>query len=128
MISEQIKTLLSAAEAYEQMGCDLCTQRLLREAADTIEALSEKVRANNLHEGWVSVSERLPEEFDDESENVLITVLDKSGEGCPLQVMMGYTMGGAWYWEGDHPCSDNYPVIAWKPLPAPYWEVNDNEE
>lgn len=48
MMSELVKELRSAAKCYEQLNCDICTQRLLLEAADTIEALSLKLARHNL--------------------------------------------------------------------------------
>lgn len=59
MISEQVKQIRAVADSYREMKCDICTQKVLYEAADTIEALSAKVREQNLpvHGEWVGFNE-----------------------------------------------------------------------
>ena len=60
MISEQIEKLRLMAEMFvngEPYG------NLLRRAADTIEMLSEKVRADRPQGEWIPCSERLPEDI-----------------------------------------------------------------
>lgn len=66
MISNQIKDLKwlrdtlkkgkKVPEFYESQW------QIIDGAIDTIETLSAKVRVNNLHGGWIPISERLPED------------------------------------------------------------------
>ena len=58
MISEQVKSLRKLANQWKHNDVAGCN--LIFEAADTIEALSEKVRANTIYGDWIPVSERLP--------------------------------------------------------------------
>ena len=104
MISELVKELRKLGNQWKHN--DVAGFNLIFDAADTIETLSEKVRASNLHNGWIPVSEGLPKE----GEPVLIT-------DC------GYVDGLAWVakdgaWESDHAYTDS--VTAWMPLPKPY--------
>ena len=59
MISELVKGLRKLGNQWKHN--DVAGFNLIFDAADTIETLSEKVRANNLHNGWIPCSERLPE-------------------------------------------------------------------
>lgn len=67
IISEQVRELRYKADIYNTVGSAWelnhaeakILQRLLRKAADTIEALSKKLATNG---GWIPCSERLPEE------------------------------------------------------------------
>ena len=56
MITELVKRFRECARFQNENECVVYTADLLIEAADTIDALSEKVRG-----GWISVNERLPE-------------------------------------------------------------------
>lgn len=58
MISEQVKQLKAEAEWLEN-DQEKRLGSILRQAADTIEALSAKLAANS---GWIPCSERLPDE------------------------------------------------------------------
>lgn len=113
MITEQVKSLRRAADFRHTIG-DYMTAGLHREAADTIEALSEKVRAANMERstayyngGWIPVSERLPEKDD------LYLICFDDGE-----YDLVYFCKGAFSYSG---------VIAWLPLPEPYREDGDTE-
>lgn len=123
LITKQIKRLREYADNRKGEIADIC-----KEAADTIETLSEKVRVANMERssayyngGWVPVSERLPEESDYVSclpfyDGVVIWLTDKG------------IMGFGWYynstnnWADTNDCwSDKYgKVTAWMPLPKPY--------
>lgn len=105
LISEQVRKLRSLARCNTDD-----TFRLLWGAADTIEALSEKVRNNNLHNGWISVSIRLPED----NEEVLVTMYN--------EVMQGSFEHG--YFVDSHGLiiGDMDRVVAWMPMPKPYEE------
>lgn len=50
IISEQVKELRDVADGLEAMQVDYLVQKTLRSAADTIEALSAKVRESNMSE------------------------------------------------------------------------------
>lgn len=120
MISEQVKNLREIADRVKKDNY-LMVARILNEAADTIEALSEKLSAKNMerstsHYGgeWISCSERLPEEDKD----VLIYT---SYDG----VDMAYISDENWrYTRGDEFINtvENANILAWQPLPEPYHE------
>lgn len=123
-VSEQIKDLRLAA-AYKEHSL----KTLLNQAADTIEALSEKLAKANMERsesdcggGWIPCSERLPENYQD----VLV-----SGDGIVKQ---------AQYIDNVFECEDpeiyfmlddskiigcedtTFMALAWRPLPEPYTE------
>ena len=119
MISEQIEELRLMAEMFvngEPYG------NLLRRAADTIEMLSEKVRADR-PQGWIPCSERLPSEKDYIGD-VVIWCTDKS------------IVGVGWYYESTKSWAtidDTFPpvlgeVIAWMPLPSAYQGERNGEK
>ena len=107
MISELIVRLRKLSDQWRQndvAGCDL-----IDDAIDTIEALSAKVRNNNLYGGWIPVSERLPED----NREVLISI--------DWGVDIGQYDSGEWRSEWiNHYDDDN--VRAWMPLPKRYKE------
>lgn len=84
MISEQVKQLKEEAEWLEN-DQEKRLGSILRQAADTIEALSAKLAANS---GWIPCSERLPEKngfvyphviafaYEDNGWNMYIAVYD----------------------------------------------------
>ena len=69
MISERVKQIRDVADSYREMRCDICTQKVLYEAADTIEALSAKVREQNLpvHGEWILADEQRKEDTDNDN-------------------------------------------------------------
>ena len=120
MISEQVKELREMADYWRSNGLE--PQNALRKAADTIEALSEKLKAANMKNSgdWISCSERLPEENGPVLCWVRSTTI-ASGE----TYIIGSCNNGFWFLKtyeiGSHsfPVKD-YKVIAWQPLPEPY--------
>ena len=118
MISEQIKTLQSIADRLEtDTELDMDIRHIqdfwakdIRDAIDTIETLSAKVRANNLHGGWIPCSERLPEG----SLNSVIGWDEYRNRCCFVQYW-----GGRWILGND---VDSVKIIAWMPMPEPYRE------
>lgn len=118
MISEQVRLLREVASDYERMNMDICTQRVLREAADTIETLSEKVRANNLHGGWIPVSEKLP----NKEGSYLIT-----SETGAVTTAHWY-MPSEWKPDGFWGRVGKKKTVAWMELPKPYKEGENSAD
>lgn len=112
IISEQVRELRYKADIYNTVGnawelnrADAkILQRLLRKAADTIEALSKKLATNG---GWIPCSERLPEE------NEEVICCFKSGVVKALVLFNCKFHGKVYTYEK----SD---IIAWQPLPEAY--------
>lgn len=152
LITEQIKTLKEHADYMEEIG-HLFTASIIRHAAETIEALSEKVRVANMERstayyngGWIPVKVRLPK-TDNKNEinsfNVLLWVKNKTHPERKPQIYLGKLKdvkgddGSGNFWGIEtKPCEwtiwgwsyFNEPeVIAWQPLPEPYREDGDTE-
>lgn len=73
---------------------------------------------------WIPVTERLPEAEYGEGDTVLTTCTHRNAEdGDYKWVRLLYFNGGAWC----YPTGEVYErkVIAWRPLPEPYQEEND---
>ncbi len=136
IISEQVRELRYKADIYNTVGSAWelnraeakILQRLLRKAADTIEALSKKLATNG---GWIPCSERLPEE----SGYYLVTYHEWSnGEFLPkfddTYVRRLHYQKSEQFTGWNFPkCVDkraendmNKEVIAWQPLPEEYHE------
>lgn len=122
-ISEQVKELREVAEMYE--GLD--GGKILSEAADTIESLSEKLTdmerpAEDCGGGWIPCKERLPEDGVD----VLVWFeYFRYGEYDRLFQTKGisYTFNGEWSGFVNGSSGWNQlRIIAWQPLPEPYHE------
>ena len=93
------------------------------EAIDTIETLSAKVRANNMHGGWIPVEEKLPKDC----ENVLVYFeYYRYGDYNKMFKTIGisYTFEGKWSGiiNGQSGWTKSR-IIAWMPIPEPYKEV-----
>ena len=73
-------------------------------------------------DGWIPVSEELPEEY----KYVLVTVNEKHNKTIPDSVVMigCYTYEQGWILNG-YIDLVNLNVTAWMPLPEPYKEQND---
>ena len=73
-------------------------------------------------DGWIPVSEELPEEY----KYVLVTVNEKHNKTIPDSVVMigCYTYEQGWILNG-YIDLVNLNVTAWTPLPEPYKEQND---
>lgn len=125
MISEQVKHLLEIADRTqnEAFFCEWYRDyaKDLRQAADTIEALSAKLQATNMEQStmecdrWIPCSERLPEE----NEVVILTFRNSAGlhvgEATYKKKMFFYvTDTGFGYYEEVYKSP-----IAWQPLPKP---------
>lgn len=110
-IEEQVKELREVAEMYDGLdGGDI-----LREAADTIESLSAKLKAANMERqvedcgGWISCSKKLP----DENKEVICFLKNGTVYMCML---IHNRFHGKMY---SYDASD---VLCWKPLPNPPYE------
>lgn len=120
MISRQVKRLRDEAEFCSEIG-NLPYEKILNEAADTIEELSAKIHAANMelstayyHGGWIPLDERLP----DPDEHVLL-----SFENCSEPIIGRYTVddddGGTFRIGDEDKSFIEYDLFvnAWMPLP-----------
>lgn len=122
MISEQIKELRTCADVYMfgHRGTEL-----LRQAADTIEALSSKLVAANIERseryyggGWISCKDRLPEE----PFGCLVTVIDTNPMTLEdFENILPYHVGyDGNQWNNSDGEQIPFDVVAWQPTPEPY--------
>lgn len=112
-ISEQVKELRELANdvwlnSNEKFGIKI------NQAADTIEALSEKLTdmersAEVCGGGWIECENKMPEI------GKPVLVCDKQGNVCVRAITC--EIKGKKYWS-----QDKYDVVAWQPLPEPYHE------
>lgn len=134
MLSEQVKELKEMANNTKWATFGECTRKIyesaLRQAADTIEALSAKLAAANMERsdryyngGWILCKDRLPEE----GQRVLAT--HEGGLNPKRQVVEHIFRDGNFTinWDmdteiGSHTFGQRYmgDVIAWIPKPEPY--------
>lgn len=117
IITEQIKRLRKYAGSRKGEIADIC-----KDAAETIETLSEKVRTANMERlmayyngGWIPVKERLPE---DEQEILFSTKTGRVHSGK----YHDDDSANQWYSHRDKCRAWNNVVNAWMPLPKPYRE------
>ena len=104
LITTRIKRLRELSTSYETAG-DAITRELLREAADTIEMLSDKAKST----GWIPCSERLPE---DGTWNLFTDGNMVSVERYKADAMDHFYPNGRWFSLDE--------AIAWMPLPKSY--------
>lgn len=126
-ISEQVKQIRNYVKDYRHpfhnQGVEIYgTDKILEQAADTIEALSAKLQAANMENGggWISCEDRLPEDGVD----VLVWFeYFRYGEYNRLFETTGisYTFNGEWsgFVNGSSGWSQ-LNILAWRPLPEPY--------
>lgn len=113
MISEQVQRLQILAKEWESFNVD--TPRELLKAANTIEVLSAKVRANNLSGGWIPFADQKPEP----DERVLVS------DGAYVWEDMMKEWDDELWLETKSGLGDLYEM-AWMPLP-PVWGGKDHE-
>lgn len=110
MISEQVKKIREFGKnrkldvfSYDEVNS------ILSEAADTIEALSAKLQAENVENGggWISCEDRLPDNF----EVVLVFTEEK-------QIVTVARDGEDWVLYNQGIIKER--ILAWQSLPKPY--------
>ena len=127
-IIEQVKELRYQADVYNAVGSAWelnyteakKLQQALRQAADTIESLSDKLQAENMKRssedcgGWIPCKEILPKK-----DGFYIATLDGEivGEDKPFSGTAEFKDRKWVDDEEDYQC-----VLAWMPLPEPYHE------
>ena len=135
VISKQIEELRNMAEKWRNPICGAKPYKMCGEAADTIEALSEKVRADNLHGGWIPCEERLPER----SYTKLFYITVRLDDGRIVTLVARWSAWGGVSHKESYDAFDCWKdvmingstyrmaqpipkekVIAWMPLPEPY--------
>lgn len=119
-IQKKIEELRRYADEYDPNINDLSgravegTERVLRNAAETIEQLSAKLTASDLNDGWIPMDECYP----GEDGHYIVTARDREG---------GRYYGIAEYshWDG---WQSNYEIIAWMELPELYKPKESKDE
>ncbi len=140
-ISEQVKELRYKADIFEKSGCAVDgIVKAFRNSADTIETLSAKLAVANMERsdryyggGWILCSDRTP----DEDGLYIIHVVTGTGEndvgtclyqrGTHLSGKQTYIDDKQGYWASPYngnPVNEylTQNVIAWQPLPEPYYQ------
>ena len=121
LITEQIGMLRDVAQAYSRNGLN----KILNEAADTIEELSAKIARQNMerssqyyHSDWILADDRLPEEKGE----YLVTYHPCYWDDVSPEIKAGIdNFRGKTTW-----AKKKYQhIIAWKPLPKPYIPTED---
>jgi hypothetical protein len=128
MISEQVNLLRDAVIRLRALDLPN-TANEVKEAADTIEELSAKLANANMerstayyNDGWIPCSERLPEFEIYSVKKLWVTMHRKECYFRFVRQLRWNGCQGVWEWENGKTISDEWEIIAWKPLyiPEPY--------
>ena len=137
MISEFVEDLRYLERCERETGDTSHYAQWFKSAADTIEELSAKLSASQMarssqyyHGGWIPCEERMPECQKGEETDALMYQMKSTGT-----IHTGYYgTGGKYrdkyfrnYWDTKEGF-DAQDVIAWRPLPEPYREVQDETD
>lgn len=116
---------------------EFAARELFKQAADTIEFLSEELEKKE-NDGWIKCSERMPEEHDSclakwygtnrwtdamwrkQSDDVLVTMEFEDGTRKTEKMK---THDGKWFYDI---YVVKFNVVAWCPLPEPYKESEES--
>ena len=128
MISELVERLRRYAR-FSKTNTPSWSEAMMQ-AADTIEELSAKLSALQMerssqyyHGGWIPCEERLPEiTIKDMYSDKVLVALKWRNDDITHEVGWYYASG---IWSCD---SEICKVIAWRPLPEPYREVQDETD
>ena len=93
---------------------------MMYEVTDLVDDLVEIVKqeAEKYNNGWIPVSEKLPEDF----ETYLVTNVDSFGQRHTYKGWYGVEHK-IWHMEGNSERKMN--VVAWQPLPQPYQQKGE---
>lgn len=121
MISEQVKELREYSELCLQYCNEKRAKELLKEAADTIEALSAKLAAANMERsdryyggGWIACEDRMPEE------HKLYDITFENSVGIHSDSAIYNPYLKRWLWDADKTELVENKVLAWAEKREPY--------
>ena len=127
-LSEQIKSMRDCVKKWQTFENIPSSEpfKLLSEAADTIEALSAKLASANMErsgrcygDGWISCEDRLPESYTEIVlvclKNGAVSVAINTTDDNFVNMMVGASR------QKFRNFPEHNPVIAWQPLPEPYF-------
>ena len=141
MITELIERLRQHADTFAKSG--FAVDGLVkdyREAADTIQLLSEKLHASQMerssqyyHSGWIPVSERLPEKYGEYLVTWTADGLKRSFLCLAECEVLEYDheknrFNVKWTLDEYTEAYKNPMVTAWMPLPEPYKAESEDKE
>ena len=132
---EAVDTAISALKKQEQAENEWCPDcaeydkenHCCHRFTKVIRQTVEECKREWANEGWIPVTERLPEEKDagilkklgtDKQSDYVLATVEVKGERMTVTAC---TYDGKWDWNMKYAFPD-YKVIAWQPLPKPYTE------
>lgn len=118
MIEQQLKEIRNMTSVLHDEK-RYAAEEIMRQAADTIKALSAKLAAENMERsdryygiGWIACDDRLPKK-----DGFYLATIDGeiAGEDKPFSGLAEFENGKWVDDEDDYQC-----ILAWQPLPEPY--------